>query len=641
MGRYFSLAVVLIPTLVLGTLGCREHSMFDFDGDGVVDEDDCAPQDPDIFPGAGETCTDGVDNDCDGWIDGEDGDCQHDSDGDGYSTPEDCDDGDAAVNPSESEVTCDGKDNDCDALTEDEPDNDGDGSSVCEDCDDWDAAVHPEVSEVYCDGVDNDCDPGTEDEPDNDGDGWTVCDDCDDSEETVHAGMEEICGDGLDNDCDGGPNDCVMEGEILLANADVKLVGEDSDEYAGHAVASAGNLDTDPADEVLVGAPYGMYRGIVYVIDDPTGPVLDLSMATARLIGERDSSEAGQSLAASGDADGDGSPDFIVGAPGYMQDRGAAYLFNGPLTGELDMEFADAKMVGPEGPAEECGYVVGGGSDLTGDGIEDLLVGAPSAAGWTGRVYLVPGPVIGELELSVDAHWIDPVHQGVGMGEALAAVGDIDGDGQDDLLVSALYENVGTAYLLYGPIVGDTLLSAAAVEFGDGGDLTGISLGAAGDVNGDGAPDLMIGALPINDMWLGGLFLVEGPMTGDLDLSTQASAQAHGEDADDDAGTSLAAVGDIDGDGFDDLLVGAPMEGGDTSAGAAYLVNGPLTGTLDLADADAKLVGEAHLDHAGLSLASADVNGDGIPDILVGAPYNDAGGSQAGAAYIVYGRGGL
>ena len=83
------------------------------------------------------------------------------------------------------------------------------------------------------------------------------------------------------------------------------------------------------------------------------------------------------------------------------------------------------------------------------------------------------------------------------------------------------------------------------------------------------------------------------------------------------------------------------MAGTADLTGAVYLVNGPLTGTLDLVDADAKLVGEAHHDHAGLSIASADVNGDGIPDILVGAPYNDAGGSQAGAAYIVYGRGGL
>ena len=641
MGRIRRPAFALGLAVLLCTLGCREHSMFDYDGDGVVDEDDCAPQDADIFPGAGEDCTDGIDNDCDGWIDGEDGDCQHDSDGDGYSTPEDCDDGDEEVNPSEPEVTCDGKDNDCEPLTLDEPDNDGDGSSMCVDCDDEDPAVHPGVSEVHCDGVDNDCDPATEDAPDIDADGYDLCDDCDDGEALVHPGMDEICGDGLDNDCDGSANDCMLVGEIPLASADVKLVGEGGDEYAGEAVASAGDLDGDGAAEVLVGAPYGLYRGIVYVLDDPAGPVLDLSMASARLVGERDASEAGRSLAASGDADADGSPDIVIGAPNFMQDRGIAYLVNAPMSGQIELEHADARMLGPDGLTEECGYVVAGGSDVTGDGIDDVLVGAPGASGWTGRVYLVPGPIAGDVDLATESFLIDPVHQGVGMGEGAAMVGDIDQDGHDDLMVSALYEYVGTAYLLYGPITGSVDLSSAAVEFTGGGDLTGISLGAAGDVNGDGDPDLMVGALPLNVSIPGGAYLVEGPMTGDVDLATEASAQAHGEELDDDAGRTLAAVGDIDGDGHDDLLVGAPAAGATDETGVAYLLNGPLSGVLDLADADAKLLGEAHHDSAGWSLAAGDFNGDGIPDILVGAPHNDAGGNDAGAAYIVYGRGGL
>jgi hypothetical protein len=200
---------------------------------------------------------------------------------------------------------------------------------------------------------------------------------------------------------------------------------------------------------------------------------------------------------------------------------------------------------------------------------------------------------------------------------------------------------VGTAYLFHGPISGDVLLSEAAVEFGNGGDMTGTSLGAAGDVNGDGDPDLMVSALPLNPSMLGGLYVVDGPLTGDVELMTEADGNAHGEDVNDDAGWSLAAVGDIDGDGNDDLLVGAPRAGDGDVTGAVYLVNGPLSGTLDLGDAAAKLVGEDHGDNVGWSIAAGDVNGDGIPDLLVGAPGHDAGGHDAGAAYIVYGRGGL
>ena len=631
-------------SMVVFAVGCERSHNFDYDGDGVVDEDDCSPGDPAIFPGAEEICTDGVDNDCDQLIDGDDGDCQHDSDGDGYSTPEDCHDGDATIHPGMDEEICDGVDNDCDSLTPDEPDADADGASVCVDCDDFDAGASPDHSEILCDGVDNDCDAITEDEPDNDGDGYTVCEDCDDSEALVNEGMDEICGDGLDNDCDGTLNDCRLEGDIPLSMADVKLVGEDSDEYAGESVASVGDMDGDGMDEILVGAPYAMYRGAVYVIDDPQGPELDLSMYTARLLAERLSSEAGRSVSGAGDVNGDSIPDIVIGAPNYMDDRGAAYVVEGPLSGEIDLENATARLLGPAGADEECGYVVAGGGDATGDGLDDVLVGAPGADGYTGRVYLAPGPLAGEylLDTDPDILQIDAEHFGVGMGESAAFVGDIDLDGADDFMVSALYEYVGTAYLFYGPVVGDIDLGSAAVEFGNGGDLTGLSLGGAGDVNGDSYPDIMVGALPLPGNGVhGGLYLVDGPMTGDVDLVSQADANARGEELNDGAASALAAPGDLDGDGHDEVLVGAPFAGELEETGSAYLLYGPVTGIVELSAAAATFTGEAEFDNAGFSLASGDFNGDTIPDLLIGAPNHDAGGHDAGAAYVIYGRGGL
>ena len=98
----------------------------------------------------------------------------------------------------------------------------------------------------------------------------------------------------------------------------------------------------------------------------------------------------------------------------------------------------------------------------------------------------------------------------------------------------------------------------------------------------------------------------------------------------------MSAVGDVDGDGHDDILVGSEF---DAETGASHVVLGPVTGTFDVSRADAKLVGEARGDHARRVASAGDVDADGRPDILVGAGWNDEGGSDAGAAYLVYGGG--
>ena len=132
-----------------------------------------------------------------------------------------------------------------------------------------------------------------------------------------------------------------------------------------------------------------------------------------------------------------------------------------------------------------------------------------------------------------------------------------------------------------------------------------------------------------------------GPTTGELGLSAAAvDAMLIGENDTDEAGASVSGAGDVDGDGFDDLLVSASNEdSGGPGAGAAYLVLGPITGDLDLSEADAKLLGEIDNDNAGYAVSGAgDVDGDGLDDLLIGTPENDAGGTQAGAAYLWLGR---
>jgi hypothetical protein len=217
--------------------------------------------------------------------------------------------------------------------------------------------------------------------------------------------------------------------------------------------------------------------------------------------------------------------------------------------------------------------------------------------------------------------------------------GDVDADGHGDLLLGA-YGNdeggpaAGAAYLVLGPVTGtfDLSLANAKLLGETANDWAGADVSGAGDVDSDGHDDILVGA-PASysaGSWAGAAYLVLGPVTGTLDLSL-ADAKLLGE-LDHWTGEALSSAGDVDGDGHDDLLVGTWWD-------SAALVLGPVTGTLDLARADLKLVGE-EIDDACCNVADAgDVDADGRADILLSDPGNDHGGDRAGAAYLLYGAG--
>jgi len=156
---------------------------------------------------------------------------------------------------------------------------------------------------------------------------------------------------------------------------------------------------------------------------------------------------------------------------------------------------------------------------------------------------------------------------------------------------------------------------------------------------GDGHADLLVGAhaAPGNTA-VGRVYLVLGPVGGTVPLA-QADAVFLGEAPLDWAGHSLDGAGDVNGDGLDDLFIAAPYnDEADSQAGAQYLVYGTPSGTIDLANADAKFLGEMIDDEAGMSVAGAgDVDGDGYDDLLVGSGYQDAGMTMSGAVYLILG----
>jgi len=398
---------------------------------------------------------------------------------------------------------------------------------------------------------------------------------------------------------------------FYLADANVKFIGEAEEDYAGTSVSTAGDVNNDGFDDLFIGAYRnengGVRTGTSYLIFGESDPATatgarELANADAELIGEEEDDYAGWSLSNAGDVNNDGYNDLIVGAFAEKSggfDAGAAYLVLGgsdsaSVTGELDLADADAKLIG-EDEGDYAGYNVNTAEDVNDDGYDDLMVSAiqENIDGKGGTVYLVLGPVTGELDLSdANAKFIGE-NEGDDAGRTAGSAGDLDSDGYGDLFIgSYINEN------------------------------NGVNTGAAYLIL--GGTDSVIAA-------------------GPRELA-DADAKFIGEVEDDRAGYSVSGAGDVNNDGYDDLIIGAYyQDSGGSNSGAAYLVLGgsdsaSVSGESGLADVDAKFIGENEDDSAGYSVSGAgDVNDDGFDDMIIGALGNSDGGYFAGAAYLVLG----
>lgn len=277
--------------------------------------------------------------------------------------------------------------------------------------------------------------------------------------------------------------------------------------------------------------------------------------------------------------------------------------------------------------------------DADGDGFSDLLVGAPNAAseaGNPGAAYLVSGPLSSYeafgLSGSTAQIWGDT--EGQRIGAAIAGPGDLNRDGLADLVVGDYTFNYysGAAHVIFGPVTGTFSVADASVSLvGSEGNAYGFAVQGVGDLNASGYPSVAVSELGAARVYV----------YPDIAVATSTDEAFILEGYTDSyAGVSLAGIGDADGDGFNDLLLGAYQDDvGASDAGAAYFIpsEGSVTvgTTVALSDAGEPFTGEVANDYAGYSVAAAgDTDYDGYADFLVGAPNN---GLENGAVYLILG----
>ena len=245
-----------------------------------------------------------------------------------------------------------------------------------------------------------------------------------------------------------------------------------------------------------------------------------------------------------------------------------------------------------------------------------------------------------DLGTDADAHLVGEFAS-AWTGRVVRGARDLNGDGLGDVLISAIGVSLngsssGAVYVMYGPLYGELALADGADGrlVGEGAyHYAGAAIGS-GDIDGDGLTDVLVGAQSSDGgIGAGAAYVVLGPADGDRALADSAIA-IRGQVDFLSLGSGVGA-GDVDGDGDDDLVVGAP---GDATvgeyAGGAYVFADGLTGALTPEDATAHLYGQAAGDQAGWGVGIADLDGDGAAEVLVGAPEEETGGAQAGALYV-------
>ncbi|SDE44097.1 Por secretion system C-terminal sorting domain-containing protein [Dyadobacter soli] len=349
----------------------------------------------------------------------------------------------------------------------------------------------------------------------------------------------------------------------------------------------------------------------------------------------------GYSVSSAGDVNGDGYSDVIIGAPKYdlgQADEGAAFVFPGTDGG---LSLAAVTLQSNQANAQ-AGTSVSSAGDVNKDGYSDVLVGAPfydSGQNDEGVAFLYLGSAAGINTNPAKTLQINQTTAGFGISVAMA--GDVNGDGHSDILVGAhQYDNgennEGAAFLYYGNAT-DVNVAPVTLESNKANSMMGYAVSSAGDINADGYSDVLVGARLYSngELYEGAVFVYKGSVAG---IVTANPFKVESNQADARLGHSVATVGDVNGDGFADVLLGAyQYKQSQTHEGAAFLYFGSTNGE-PIGD-KRMFLGYQKEGQFGWAVAGAgDVNGDGYADFMVGARYYQVTQPNEGAVFLYYGN---
>ncbi len=385
-------------------------------------------------------------------------------------------------------------------------------------------------------------------------------------------------------------------------------------------IALAADQDGDGIDDTIDNCPLVYNPSQDDINADNVGDACECAGTIHEFTGTDASGNFGSAVSGAGDVNNDGYSDLIVGAySAGVSLAGKAYVYSG-LDGTLLYTFNGAAAF------DGLGYSVSGAGDINNDGFDDVIVGAPFHAEWwgvdVGRAYVYSGATGGVLRTFTGQTEHDF------FGDAVSGAGDVNNDGFDDVLVGARQSGVtgsdkGRVYV-YSGATGSSIHQLFGETIGDN---FGGAVSDLGDINGDNFDDFVVGAKfnAVGGTDAGRAYVYSG-INKALLYTYTGSAMG------DFLGVSVSGVGDQNSDGINDFIIGAfQSDAGGVNSGRVFVHSGS-TGTLiNTFDGTA---GEA----LGVTVSSAgDVNGDGIDDLLLGAAGNDAGGSDAGRAYVYSG----